>query len=586
MQDKGYSNDWLSKLKSSCNIVSVVSRYVPLQKKGRTYWGCCPFHHEKTPSFAVNDVEQYYHCFGCGESGDVITFVEKLEGVDFMQAVKNLAESVNLEVPQFTGDESIIQKKKERDLLVNICTEAARYYYSKLASSEGKIAKDYLTKRGVGDDTVFKMGLGYSPNWQGLIGELKKKGYTEEQMIKAGLVGQKDGRVFDAMAERLVFPIFNHVGKIVGFSGRALNDGAYAKYKNTEGTDIFNKSYLLYGINNLRKARVENQNYAILVEGQMDVVTLNQAGFNNAIATLGTAFNEHHVETISKFVDSIYICFDGDGAGKKAAEKSVELLKNTTFDVKVVSLSEKLDPDEYIKKYGKEAFENELKNAQTVREFQINALSEKFDLKDKSQITKFLNSALELIASFKLVTERDLYLKQVAKLSNMNEEILRRELNKKVRVVSSENNIKKVSTASVNVKENKLMQAEIFVLACRLYKKEFAENIKSDLFENNFFKEFNQYIIDSSPKVSDVIDNYDIENNEDLNKVVNFDFSSIKDELKQYKGCLNQLELRKLIKYQTELQIKLQTAKDNDRTFILNELQNTIRQIQNRKVEE
>lgn len=585
MQEKGYSQSFLSKLKSSCNIVSVVSRYVPLQKKGRTYWGCCPFHHEKTPSFAVNEFEGYYHCFGCGVGGDVISFVQNIEGIDFMQTIKNLAESVNMEVPEFTGDENIIKRKKEHDRLIYIVTESARFYHNELLKPTGQVAKDYLKKRQISDETVTKLGIGYSPSWQGLITYLKSLNISQQEMLKAGVANEKNGRIYDAMAERLVFPIFNHIGKVVGFSGRALNNDALAKYKNTQATDIFNKSTLLFGLNNLRKARVENKNFAILVEGQIDVVSLYQAGYPNAIATLGTAFNENHINTISKFVDSIYICFDGDNAGKKATEKSVELLKQTSFDVKVVRLPNGMDPDEFIKANGSEAFEKQLEKAMTMKEFQINCLADKFNLQDKNNIPKFIEASLNLLCTFNNVTDRDLYLKTVAEKANMNEEILRRELNKKLLAKQSSAPQKKASTM-LNARENKLLQAEQFVLACRIYKKDFAQNVPSNLFENSFYSTFNQYLIDNNPKISQVLDDYDVENNEPLKQIINYNFGKIKEEEKQYKGCLKQLELRQLQKKQSSLQIKLQTAKESEKLAILSELQATIREIQTKKTEE
>lgn len=587
MQEKGYRQDFIDKLKSACNIVSVVSKYVPLSRKGKTYWGCCPFHHEKTASFAVNEYEGYYHCFGCGVGGDVIKFVQSIEGVDFMQAVRNLAESVNMEVPEFTGDDNILARKKERDRLIYICTETAKYYHNELNKPTGQVARDYLIKRQITPETVTKLGLGYSPNWQGVIQHLKTLHISQDEMLKAGIVSEKNGRIYDAMAERLVFPIFNHIGKVVGFSGRALSNDAFAKYKNTTETDIFKKSSLLFGLNNLRKARVDNKNYAILVEGQIDVVSLYQAGFPNAIATLGTAFNENHIATISRFVDSIYICFDGDGAGKKATIKSVELLKDTNFDVKVVSLPEKLDPDEYIKKYGADSFENELKNAITVKEFQIETLSEKFDLTDKNNIPKFVESGINLVASFKNVADRDIYLKKIAQIAKINEEILRRELNKKlIAIRNNQTQIAKPTISAIKAEENSLLSAETYVLACRLYKKEYASNIKSELFENAFYKEFNQYLIDNNPIVSKVLDDYDMENNEYLKQIINYDFGTIKQEEQEYKGCLKKLEIRKLMQKQTELQNKLSLVDDSQKYAILSELQNTIREIQAKKTEE
>lgn len=585
VNNKGYSNDFLSRLKSSCNIVTVISRYVPLTRKGRTYWGCCPFHHENTPSFCVYDNEGNYHCYGCGASGDVISFVQKLEGFDFMQAVKTLADSVNLPVPEFMGDESLVKKRKERERLVYICTETAKYYHKQLLQPCGKIARDYLDKRKIEQSTITKMGLGYSPNWQGLIDHLKSLKITNQEMLNSGVANEKDGRLYDVMAERLIFPILNNVGKVVGFSGRALKDGSFAKYKNTQTTEIFNKSSILFNVNNLRKARVENRNYAILVEGQIDVVSLYQAGFTNAIATLGTAFNEHHVETISKFVDSLYICFDGDGAGKKATEKSLDVLKDSNFNIKVVSMPEKLDPDDYIKKFGADSFEKLIEEAKSVREFKVLSLADKFDLKDKIQVAKFSQQALEMISTFKNVTERDLFLKIVAQKCNLNEETLKSQLNKLVMKKQNVSN-KVIEKTSEEINKNKLLQAEIFVLACRLYKKSFAKNVKSSLFENTFNNSFNQYLLDNNPIVSQVLDDYDLDANDILNKIVNYNFMLLKNEEMEYKGCLKQLELRELMKKQALIKEKLLVAPKTEQYVLLTQLQQTIKEIQDKKSEE
>lgn len=592
MQNKGYSADWLNKLKSTCNIINVVSKYLPLSKKGKSYWACCPFHHEKTPSFVVNEMGQYYHCYGCGASGDVISFVQQLEGIDFTSAVKNLAESVNMEVPEFVGDESIKNRKKQRDRLIEICTEAAKYYHSELLGKAGQPARDYLNKRKVESGTITKMGIGYSKDWQGLLSHLKGLKYSESEMNSAGLLGEKNGRFYDAMAERLVFPIFDHIGKVVGFSGRALKDGSFAKYKNTQGTDIFNKSSVLFGINNLRKARIEKNNCAILVEGQMDVVALYQSGFTNAIATLGTAFNENHIKTISKFVDKIIICFDGDGAGKKAAIKSVEILKKENFDIRVVTLPEKLDPDEYIKKYGRESFQKMLDSAVSVKEFEIKTIMEKYDLSDKISMSKFIDEALSTIASYENVYDRDIYLKLVSVTAKMNEESLRRELNRKIKsnLLEKTDEVKELADRHDSLQkteqERKYFEAERFLLASKLHKKSYANNLKSHLFVNNSHRQFFDYLEKNNPIVSQVFDDYDVENNDEIKAIIGFDFSLIKNEELQYKGCLKQLELEFLSKRQREITEKLATVSADEKTQLLTDLQETIKQIQQKRAED
>jgi len=427
MKDKGYSVEWLEKLKSSSNIVSVISRYLTLNRKGTTYWACCPFHHEKTPSFAVNEQGQFYHCFGCGESGDVIKFVEKLEGTDFVGAVKILADHAGLEVPEFSGDASYLENKKHRELLQNICRETAVYYNKMLKDKQGLKARDYLEKRGVIPSTITRLGIGYSPNWTGLVTYLKNKGFKTSDILESGVCGERDGKLFDEMATRVVFPVIDHRGKVVGFSGRALQDGAYAKYKNTKQTPLFNKSSNIYCINFLRKARL-NKNYAILVEGQMDVVALNQAGFDNAIATMGTAFNKNHVATLSRFVDGVVVCFDGDSAGQKATGKSLEPLMAEGLDIRILELPEKLDPDEYIKKYGAEKYQNLIDNSLPVYEFEIKHEASKFDLSNRDNISKFIDSGLKIVLGIPKESEKQVYLDLIANISKVPKETLMRQL--------------------------------------------------------------------------------------------------------------------------------------------------------------
>ena len=224
MKDKGYSVEWLERLKSNSNIVSTVSRYLTLNRKGSTYWACCPFHHEKTPSFAVNEQGQFYHCFGCGESGDVIKFVEKLEGTDFMGAVKILADNAGMEVPEISNDSSYLESKKHRETLQNICRDTAIFYNKMLGEKVGKSAMDYLNKRGVTQSTITRLGIGYSPNWTSLVTHLKNRGYTTDDLLESGVCGERDGKLFDEMATRVVFPVIDHRGRVVGFSGRALKD--------------------------------------------------------------------------------------------------------------------------------------------------------------------------------------------------------------------------------------------------------------------------------------------------------------------------------------------------------------------------
>ncbi len=563
MKDKGYSVEWLERLKSSSNIVSVVSRYLSLTRKGATYWACCPFHHEKTPSFAVNEQGQFYHCFGWGESGDVIKFVEKLEGTDFMGAVKILAENAGIEVPEFSDDSDYLEKKKHRETLFDICRETAVYYHNMLAGGQGKKAMDYLTKRGVEQSTITRLGIGYSPNWTGLVTYLKSKGFAYSDMLESGVCGEREGKLFDEMATRVVFPVIDHRGKVVGFSGRALQDGAYAKYKNTKQTPLFNKSSNIYCINFLRKARL-NKNYAILVEGQMDVVALHQAGFDNAIATMGTAFNKNHVATLSRFVDSVVVCFDGDGAGQKATAKSLEPLLAEGMDIKILELPDRLDPDEYIKKYGAEAYQKLIDNSLPVYEFEIKHEASKYDLSNRDNISKFIDGSLNIILNIPKESEKQVYINLIASISKVPKETITRQLN------GMRNKVQKVAEieskyAEVQIVQSKNYKAEQFVLASIMHKKPYVKGVESDIFVNNNFKTIYDYLVKNNfPIISKLYDDFDVENYEDLKGLINFDFSKIVDLQKEFEGCLNSLELDKLIAKQNQINAQIQTCTNEE----------------------
>lgn len=563
MQNKGYSTDWFDKLKSSNNIVNVISGYLTLNRKGGTYWACCPFHHEKTPSFAVNEAGQFYHCFGCGESGDVIKFISKMEGTSYFEAAKILAERCGMEIPMFNADDDYFKKRKHLELLQNICRDSAIFYNKVLNSPQGKKAMEYLKGRGVLQSTITKLGLGYSPNWKELVDYLKNKGYKTDDIVESGVCKQgEDGRIFDEMGFRVVFPVIDHAGKVVGFSGRSMDKNAMAKYKNTRATPLFNKSSNIYCINFLKKARLE-KNYAILVEGQMDVVTLHQAGFNNAIATMGTAFNKNHVQTLSRFVDSVIVCFDGDNAGKKATVKSLEPLLDEGFEIKVLSLPEGLDPDEYIKKYGAEGYQKLIDNSLPVYEFEIRHEAEKLDLTNRDNISKFIDNCLIIIQKMKKESEKQVYLSLVANLSGVPRETITRQLN----LLKNTGQVETKSQAEepMQVAQTKNYKAEQFILASVLHKKPYATGVESGDFVNNNFKSFYEYLKNNNfPMVSSVFDSYDVDQNPDIKSLIDYDFSKISNPEKEFAGCLNTLELDRLIAKQNQINAQIQNCTNEE----------------------
>ena len=438
MADNKVFSDFLNELKQKNDLVSVASRYCSLQRKGRYYWAKCPFHGEKTASLCINEYDGFYYCFGCHTSGSVINWVMNIESLDFMEAVQLLASWANMEVPQIKsrGDsEEIEKKKKKKERLLALVRETAVYYRNNLKLSEAKEAWNYIKKRELSPDVVNKFGLGYSLGFNQLVEYLYSKGYTREEMLESGVCKEKDGRIYDAEATRLIFPIIDVYGQVIAFCGRTLESNPeFAKYLNTSDTPLFNKRKTLYGINYLKKKRQSSQKieYIILCEGQMDVVSLHKAGFDTAVASMGTALTVEQAKLIKRFCDLVYICYDGDKAGQSATLRGLDILAENNLVVKVVSLPDGLDPDDVIKKYGAEGYNKCLSKALPLSEYKIAYLKRQNDLSTADGKAKFVNDALELVAEMPDQITRDVYLTLVAKHAEMNKDFLRRELEVKV----------------------------------------------------------------------------------------------------------------------------------------------------------
>lgn len=429
-QKEGYPLDWLQELKEKNNIVEVISRYVQLQQKGGKFWCCCPFHHEKTASMCVNEDGQFYHCFGCGESGDVITFIMKIEGMTFPEAVAFLAERAGMQVPTPVGIQNNPDTKKKRDRLYEILTHTAKFYYKSLTSAEGVAARTYLEKRGVDKNLMTRFGLGYSPSYDGVIKYLKSLGYTEREMLDCGVAWQseKSNRVFDALQGRMIVPIFDMRGRVVAFSGRAVtkefSGGKYVNYRNTK---VFEKGKVLYAANFVKK---EKQKVAvdrvIVVEGYMDVISLAKYGFNNAIAGMGTAFTPEQARALHTLSENVCVCYDGDAAGQHATVRNLEILNKEGLNLKVVSIPEDgMDPDDYVKKYGHDGFEKLLDNAVPYVEFVLSVIEKDHDLSTNTGRANYVNEALAFIKTLPETTGRDVYLEIVHDKSRVSMNILR-----------------------------------------------------------------------------------------------------------------------------------------------------------------
>lgn len=400
---------FIQQLKQYSDIERIISGYVPLSRKGRNLSGLCPFHSEKTPSFFVYPQTQSFYCFGCGAGGDVITFIRRIENLEYMEAVRFLAEKCGLTVPDSQQeDERAVQRRR----ILEINRETARFFHAQLMSEQGKQAYDYLTRRGRDRKTIRHFGLGYAPEgWRVLSDYLKTKGFTDEEMVAANVaVNSKRGSVYDRFRNRVMFPIIDLRGNVVGFGGRALDDQG-AKYLNTSDTPVFKKSRNLFAMN---FAKTSKQPGLILAEGYMDVIAIHQAGFDNAIATLGTALTDEQARLISQYTDKVILAYDSDGPGQAATKRAINIFDEVGVKVSVLSMTGAKDPDEFIQKYGRERFAMLLDGSSNALEFELSKIRSRFDISTADGKVNFLKEACKLFVGIRNPVEREVYLTQVA----------------------------------------------------------------------------------------------------------------------------------------------------------------------------
>lgn len=418
--------DVIEEVKSRCDIVSVISDYMNVQPSGSNYKGLCPFHGEKTPSFYINTAKQIYKCFGCQEGGDVINFVMKIENLEFMDAVKLLANKCGIEINTNINEEArlkIEKSKKYQDIHV----EAARFYFSSLISSKNP-GYQYLRNRGLDDQTIKKFGLGFATNsWHGLLDHLQYKTYSKEELVECGLVAiSKDGKkTYDKFRNRIMFPIFDYRGNVIGFGGRVLDD-SLPKYLNSPDTLIFNKRQNLYGLNFARKNIINRT--IILVEGYMDLISLHQYGIKNVVATLGTALTEQQGHLIKRYADTVIISYDSDDAGIKATLRAIEILTKLGINTKILNLKQAKDPDEFIRKYGLAEFNKAVEASTNYIKYRIDNIKQNFDLEKDEERVKFAKEASKVIKEVKSPVEIDYYINYLSSQINISVESIKREV--------------------------------------------------------------------------------------------------------------------------------------------------------------
>lgn len=411
------SEDFISELKYRSDISDIASSYMQLKRRGRNLVGLCPFHGEKTPSFNIYTENGSFYCFGCGAGGDVITFVMKIENLDYMEAVKFLAQRAGMTIPEDTVDDSM---GKLRTRVYEANREAARFFYSKLYSKEGSSALSYLHNRALNDNTIKRFGLGYSPNSRfALTNHLKSKGFTDSELIAANLVFKsRNGNPIDRFVDRVMFPIIDLRGNVIAFGGRIMSDQK-PKYLNTSDTIVFNKSQNLFSLNN---AKNSGSRRLILCEGYMDVIAVNQAGFADAVATLGTALTVEQAMLMKRYCDEVVICYDADEAGQKATQRAISILRNVGLVVRVLSIPDGKDPDEFIRKNGDKgaaAFKNILENSGNDVEYRLYKLRQNYDLSTADGKFAYLSQAVKVLSTLDNSMEQDIYASKLAQEANV-----------------------------------------------------------------------------------------------------------------------------------------------------------------------
>lgn len=483
-----YSEDLVEEVRQRNDIVDVISTYVKLQKKGANYMGLCPFHNEKTPSFSVSDNKQMYYCFGCGVGGNVFTFVMEYENYTFVETLKYLAAKVGIDLPEGEYSEEAKRQADLKSRLLEINKEAAKYFYYQLKSERGKIAYKYLVDRNLTQDIIKHFGLGYANIYQDdLYKYLKGIGYDDSILKQSGLITIDEGRgVHDKFWNRVMFPIMDVNNKVIGFGGRVMGDGM-PKYLNSPETKLFDKSRNLYGLN---LARLSRKPYILICEGYMDVIALHQAGFTNAVASLGTAFTGLQANLLKRYTEEVFITYDSDEAGTKAAMRAIPILKEVGLKTKIINMKPYKDPDEFIKALGAEEFQKRIDLAVNSFYFEIEVLEQGYDLNDPEEKTRFYNEIAKKLLVFTEEIERNNYIEAISKKYNIGFDNLRKLVNRygaRIVIGASDDRYKKseVSKRQTAI-EDGIKQSQKILLTWLIEEIELFEKIKGIIRPDDF----------------------------------------------------------------------------------------------------
>ena len=582
--------DFIQQVKRANDIVDVIGSHLELKRSGANFMARCPFHGEKTPSFNVNRNLQIYKCFGCGESGDVIKFVEKYESCTFMEALETLAKRANLKMPETVTqkqDKEFHERKKKKDVYLQICRDTAVFYYKCYYSPSGEIARKYVEGRGFDADTVKKFGIGYSPDRYSLVKYLQGKGYSTDDCVKAGVLGQSQNGVVDALSTRLIIPIFNMQGQVIAFGGRGLDQYTidHGKYKNTTETPLFVKNQNLFAIN---IAKEQKQQTAlpniVVVEGYMDVIAMYQAGFRRAVASMGTSLTENQAKWLSRLTDTVYICYDGDAAGQKATVRGLDILDRAGLEVRVMTVPEKLDPDEYIKKYGKDAFEQLIEQALPLPDYKLKLLDNAFNIASLDQtvrnnaLPKYVQGALSMLKALDDVRQAQ-YISVVSLKTGYSQDYIRRKLSQE----AVDEPLAELNVTNLSAED----KAKYFVASCLLHGESYASIEEKPICNSQFLSNLYDYLLEcaehgEAPTLDMLYTVCPNAQSEQYEQILNWDFSKQRRDKNEryFNECKRLVTVEKLKRMQEELKVKIKNNPDDSSLLVeLTELSKKINNI-------
>ena len=556
-------SEFCSRLLERTDIVKLISRYVTLKRAGSSYKACCPFHNERTPSFSVDPNKQLYHCFGCGKGGNAITFVRDIENIDTIDAIKMLADEAHMELPQFerNGKRGIDKEKRLR--LYALMRDAARHYNANLSSPRAQVARDYIQMRKLPPNIVTRFGLGYSIDFTEIITHLKGKGYTEAEMKEAGLIDRTADKWYDVFHGRLIFPIISNTGEVVAFGGRALRKDVPAKYRNSTQTEIFDKSRTVYALNLLKKKRRTGPlPYVIMCEGYMDVIALHKAGFDTAVASMGTSLTYQQAKQLKNYSDKVIISYDGDTAGQKATMRGLEILRENGLTVKVARMPDGKDPDEIINERGADAYRKLLDEALPLTAYKLEMLKKQYDLTDRDDKTKDAAEAVKCIRRLENPVEKEEYLKTVSEETGYDMKVLRAQA--KVTTDDAEGAEQEAKPPEPPPARDK---SETYLLAAYVAGKPYVDpRDLVELFPDGFERNLIDSVTDSrmhGMKDTAAMLYTDLPEGVHrlLPEIIEFDLSGADDE-KIYRSCVRKLKIKRLEKKCVELAAAYDETKD------------------------